>query len=193
MDSKYFKISKLGEKGKEGTTFLVIDKKGKEYAMKTFKKSKSSKNIEKEFKLQKKAYKEGVAPKPIEFSKDEKWIVMEKMDSHLFETVSKLSKKQQERILEIFRNLDKAKVLHNDANLQNYMIKKEQIYLIDYGMAKPINSKLVKTLNTETPNFKLMLIGFIVKLRMINAHESNYKYLIKKVSKEDLIKYNLVV
>ena len=191
MDSKYFKIQKLGEKGKEGTTFLVVDKKGKEYAMKTFKKTKSSKNIEKEYKLQKKAYKVGVAPKPIECNKDEKWIVMEKMDNHLYDNIKKLNKNQQERILEIFKELDRAKVFHNDANLQNYMVKKGKIYLIDYGMSKNINSKLIKSLNTDRPNSKLMLIGFIIKLRMINAPKSSYKYLLKNVDNEDLIKYNL--
>ena len=42
---KYEKIKQLGEKGKEGVTYLVKTSKGKEYAMKTFKKNKSSEKL----------------------------------------------------------------------------------------------------------------------------------------------------
>jgi predicted Ser/Thr protein kinase len=62
---KYEKIKQLGEKGKEGITYLVKTSKGKEYAMKTFKKSKSSSKLKKEAKLQEMASEYGVAPKII--------------------------------------------------------------------------------------------------------------------------------
>lgn len=187
---KWTKISKLG-KGKEGTTFIVIDSKGREFAMKTFKKKKSSNKIEKEFKLQKKAFKFGVAPKPIEYNKDEKWIVMEKMDHHLIDNISNFSKNDQIRILEIFKKLDEAKVFHNDANLSNYMVKNNKIYLIDYGFSKKINNNLIKSLETNSPNYKLMLIGFILKLKELKCPKNYFSFLLKFVSEQDKIKYKL--
>lgn len=188
---KYTKVNRLGDKGKDGTTYLVVDKKGKEYAMKTFKKTKSSKNIEKEYKLLKKAYRAGVAPKPILCDTENKCIVMEKMDSHLYENIKRLTSRQQKRIVEIFKALDKVKVFHNDANLYNYMIKDGEIYLIDYGMSKSINSKLLKKLETDTPNYRLMLLGFIIKMRILGAPKKSYSYLLTHVNPEDMIKYNL--
>ena len=60
---KYKKISQLGVKGKEGTTFLVKNKRGKQFAMKTFSSKKSINNLEKEITHLKKAYKSGISPK----------------------------------------------------------------------------------------------------------------------------------
>jgi len=52
---KYIRHNQLGDKGKEGTTYLVTDTHGKEYAMKTFRKGKSSSRLYTEYSLQKKA------------------------------------------------------------------------------------------------------------------------------------------
>jgi len=190
-----YKIKKqLGNKGKEGVTYLVIDKNDNQYAMKTFKKTKSSKKLYLEFYLQKKASKAGVAPIVYEYDTVGKWIVMEKMDSHLLDKLKEgyiLTKKDQERIIEIYKELDDCGVFHNDANLCNYMIKKNKIYLIDYGFSKKINSALVKKVGTDRPNSKLMLIGFILKLKENNVNPFSYKYLMKKVEKEDRERYNL--
>ena len=49
---KYKKLKQLGNSGKEGTTFLVITPEGNKYAMKTFKKQKSSSKLSKEAELQ---------------------------------------------------------------------------------------------------------------------------------------------
>ena len=51
---KYTKIRQLGNKGKEGITYLVNDEKGRQFAMKTFRKQKSSVMLKKEYELQKK-------------------------------------------------------------------------------------------------------------------------------------------
>ena len=45
---KYTRIGQLGEQGKEGTTYLVSTQQGAEYAMKTFRKQKSSATLRKE-------------------------------------------------------------------------------------------------------------------------------------------------
>ena len=188
---KYTKIEQIGLKGKEGTTYLVKDKKGKEYAMKTFRKTKSSAKLQKEVELQEKMSKLGVAPKIHDYDVVSKYIVMEKMDRHLFQGKYVLTKEQQKNILDIFSKLDKGGVLHNDINPLNFMIKKEKIYLIDYGLAKSIDDKLKKKLKTETPNLKLMTIGFILKLKELKADDKSYKYLLKNVSEEDKKNYFL--
>lgn len=192
---KYSRQKQLGDKGKEGTTYLVTDSHGKEYAMKTFRKTKSSSRLHKEYSLQRKAAKAGVAPRVYDYDTVGKWILMEKMDKHLHEQIEGekgvLHKKQQLRLLEIFKKLDEAGVFHNDANICNYMIKDGEIYLIDYGFSKEITTKLKKKLDTDRPNGRLMLIGLILKLKEMSLPEKSYKYLIRQVDKEDRIKFGL--
>jgi predicted Ser/Thr protein kinase len=192
---KYVRHKQLGEKGKEGTTYLVTDHHNTEYAMKTFRKGKSSSTLHKEYSLQKKAAKAGVAPRVYDYDTVSKWILMEKMDKHLYEQIEEkkgvLQKKQQLRLLEIFHKLDESCVFHNDANISNYMIKDGEIYLIDYGFAKEITPKLKKKLGTDRPNGRLMLIGLILKLKEMNLPEKSYKYLLREINKEDKSRFNL--
>jgi tRNA A-37 threonylcarbamoyl transferase component Bud32 len=193
--SKYTKIRQLGNKGKEGITYLVEDKYKKQYAMKTFRKTKSSNTLKKEYKLQKKASKVGISPCVYEYDTVSKYIVMDKMDGHLLDAMKKqrgsLHKYQQKRILEIFRKLDSIGIFHGDANLANYMLKGKQIYLIDYGFAKIIDDRLVRSLNTETPNSDLMLLGFVLKLKEFNCPPESYKYLLPYISDGDKEKFRL--
>jgi len=192
---KYTRYGQLGEKGKEGTTYLVKDRHGKEYAMKTFRSGKSSMTLHREYSLQKKAAKAGVAPRVHDYDTVGKWIVMEKMDKHLYEKIDEekgvLHRKDQERILEIFETLDRIGVFHNDANICNYMIKNGEIYMIDYGFSKEITPALKKKLHTNHPNSRLMLIGLILKLKERQLPERSYKYLLRKLDKEDRIKFDL--
>ena len=56
-------IGRLGEKGRDGLTFLT--KKGDdEYALKTFKKNRSTDKLKKEFEFLKLASEYGISPKP---------------------------------------------------------------------------------------------------------------------------------
>ena len=192
---KYERVRQLGTKGKEGTTYLVRDRNGKEYAMKTFRDGKSSRTLHKEYTLQKKASKMGISPKVYDVNTTGKWIVMEKMDCHLYEYMEKkdniLSKKHQDRIFEIFRKLDEACVFHNDANFCNYMMKDRKVYMIDYGFAKEITPALKKQLGTDTPNQKLMLIALVSKLKEKNVPERSYKYLYDRISAKDRELYKI--
>jgi tRNA A-37 threonylcarbamoyl transferase component Bud32 len=171
----------LGNKGKDGITFLVKTKK-EEYAMKTFNDKKSANSIKKESELQKIASQFGIAPKIYDVNLEEKYIVMEKMDCHLFQKLLEnrkyLNKKRQYEILRLFKKLDEAKVFHNDSNFLNYMIKNDQIYIIDYGFARKINPYLINQLKTNTPNIKLSLLAFILKLQEKKFDSYNYKYLL---------------
>ena len=180
-EKKYIKLKRLGEKGKEGITYLVKDKKGNEYAMKTFKKTKSSKNLKKEYDFLKLASEQGISPKVYDYNLVEKYIVMEKMDSHLYEYIDKhegkVKIKDQKRIIEIFKKLDEINIFHNDPNICNYMLKNNIVYLIDYGLSKEITPKLIKNCNSKNPNTELMSIGFILKLKEKNIPEKSYFYI----------------
>jgi hypothetical protein len=191
---KYTRYGQLGDKGKEGVTYLVKDRHGKEYAMKTFRKDKSSHTLETEFTLQKKAAKVGVTPHVYDFDTVSKYIVMDRMDRHLYEEVKRrgsLTKRYQERILYIFEKLDRAGVFHGDANILNYMIRDGEVYIIDFGFSKEITPQLVKKLGTDKPNSDLMTIGLILKLKELGLSENSYKYLKKALPVDYIMKYKL--
>lgn len=191
---KYTKYEQLGDKGKEGLTYLVKDKHGKEYAMKTFRKDKSSQTLKTEYSLQKKASKFGITPHVYDYDTVSKYIVMDKMDSHLYDEIKKkgsLCKKYQERILFIFEKLDKAGVFHGDANILNYMISGGEVYIIDFGFSKEITPRLLKKLGTDKPNSHLMTIGLVLKLKEIGMGENSYRYLQKSLPIEYVRKYKL--
>jgi len=192
---KYKKIKQLGEKGKEGVTYLVKTSKGKEYAMKTFKKNKSSSKLKKEAKLQEMASEQGISPKIVEIDTVSKYIVMERLDTHLLDVIKKqkkdITKSQQKQIISIFKGLDKAKVFHGDSNILNYMFKDKKLYIIDFGMSKEIDDKLIKKLGTDTPNLHLMNLGFILKLKELECLESSYSHLLTYVTDTEKEKFNL--
>ena len=192
---KYKRLKQIGNKGKEGITYLVETNGGKKYAMKTFKKTKSSDKLRLEADLQDKASNFGICPKLIDIDTVSKYIVMEKMDKHLIDVMNDqngdLTQDQQEQIINIYTKLDESKVFHGDSNILNYMFKKGKLYIIDFGMGKFIDKNLVKRLGTEKPNITLMTLGFILKLKELECPESSYSYLIKFVSDDDKIKYGL--
>jgi len=190
---KYKKGEQLGEKGKEGTTYLVTTNNGKTYAMKTFRKQKSSSTLQKEAELQKLAADVGAAPNVIDIDTVSKYIVMEKMDCHLLDVVREqggiLSRKQQNDLIKIYKKLDKAGVFHGDANLLNYMYKDGKLYVIDFGMAREITFSLRKKLGTNNPNIDIMTLGLALKLRELNFSESSYKHIIKHLSYEQQVQF----
>ena len=112
---------------------------------------------------------------------------MEKMDGHLLDKIKKqgdMSRSQQRQIINIYRKLDKAGVFHGDANLLNYMYKGENIYIIDFGMAREITLGLQKKLGTETPNMSIMTLGLALKLKEMQFPITSYQYIIKYLSDE---------
>lgn len=192
----WIKNAQIG-KGKNATTFLATNHGGDQYAMKEFRKTKSSLTIKNEYELQKMAAKKGISPKLYDIHCDDKakYIVMERMDEQLYDRIVKqrgvLTKKQQLRILEIFQILDGLKVFHNDANLSNFMIKNRKIYIIDFGLAKIIDKALINRLKTEHPNMKLMLLGVVLKLKEHNVPSDSYVYLKTELSQHTTEKYKI--
>jgi len=176
-------ISQIG-KGKDGKIFLVRDYKNREYAMKTFRKNKSLENLRREYDFLKKASKENISPKVYELNEKERYIVMEKMDSRLLGHILEkgLSKTYQLQLFNIFSILDDLKIYHNDANLNNYMLKDGKIYILDFGLAKPITAKLCEKLGTNFPNAKIMTAGFILKLRKLKISEKSFSHLFEKMT-----------
>lgn len=192
---KYTKIRQLGNRGKEGTTYLVKDKKDNNFAMKTFRKTKSSVTLKTEYILQKKASKVGISPRVVEYDNVSKYIVMEKMDEHLMDIMKKqkgnLTKSQQLRIIEIFKKLDEVGVFHGDSNMMNYMLKNKILYIIDFGFSKEINLKLIKKLGTDTPNLKIMTLGLIIKLKKLECPPTSWQYLKKFISKSEIERFKI--
>jgi len=193
---KYKKICQLGNKGKEGITYLVKTKDNNEYAMKTFKKNKSSEKLKLEVKLQEMASKEGISPKIIDYDTVGKYIVMEKLDKHLKDILENqnglLTINQQKQLIKIFETLDKVKVFHADSNILNYMYKNKKLYIIDFGMSKEIDDKLIKKLGTTTPNIDIMTLGFVLKLKEHNCPKKSYEYLVKYISDVNIEKFQLL-
>jgi tRNA A-37 threonylcarbamoyl transferase component Bud32 len=193
---KYEKIKQIGNNGKEGKTYLVKTKNNIEYAMKTFKKYKSSEQLKKEAELQSLASEYGISPKVIEIDTVKKTIVMEKLDIHLIDLIKEqngdLKIYQQRDIINIYKKLDKARVFHADSNILNYMYDKDnKLYIIDFGMSKYIDEKLIKKLGTDQPNINLMTLGFILKLKELKCKSTSYSYLLNYISPENKIAFNL--
>ena len=191
---RYERLSQLGEKGKEGTTYLVQDTDGSQYAMKTFRKQKSSTTLRKEAELQGLAAEAGISPRVIDTDTVSKYIVMEKLDRHLYESLKSkgfLSQTHQKQIIGIYKKLDKVGVFHGDANLMNYMFKGRHLYIIDFGMAKEITNGLIHKLGTSTPNLNIMTLGLVLKLKEIGMQKESYSYLAKHLSEEQRSQFKL--
>ena len=180
-DGKYTIIQQLGSSGKEGTTYLVKNKKGDEFAMKMFSKHKSVNMLLKEVVFQKQAAKHGIAPQIKETNEEHKYIVMEKLDKNLFDIVKKnkgeIPDTVQRKIVSVIKKMDGTGVFHGDPNPANFMLKGNSMYMIDYGFAKDIDDKLMKKYETEAPNSKFMILGLILKLKEIyKDHNPNLEY-----------------
>lgn len=167
---KYVKISKLGYAGKEGVVYLVKNTINNQlYAMKCFKKNKSTKTLKNEIELQKMCADIDISPHIIDYDTISKYIVMEKMDINLYNILKsqngELTISQQKGIISIFQKLDEIGIFHSDPNPLNFMFKNNKIYIIDFGFAKKIDNKLIQKYKTLTPNMTFMIIGFILKMK----------------------------
>jgi predicted Ser/Thr protein kinase len=167
---KYTYIQQLGREGKDGRTFCALSETGQEVAIKIFSTTKNSKSIEREAKLQMIAAQHGIAPQIIEYDPDGKYIVMEKLDTNLFDLFKQqngsLTRSQQKSLIQLFQALDKCKVFHGDPNPLNFMSKNGKWYVIDFGFSKPINKTTIPRYG-ETPNMTYMPLGFKLKLQKI--------------------------
>lgn len=193
--NKYTKKSQLGSKGKEARTFLVEDKFGCEYAMKVFRKNKSTEKLTEEVMLQRRCSDKGISPKIVDYDTEKKFIVMEKMDCHLIEVLREskgiLTENFQNQIIRLFKVLDSLKVFHGDANPLNYMLKDGKVFIIDFGYSKHIDEKFCKKLGSNHPNSELMLLGFVLKLKDMNCPQVSFKILKSHLSEATRKQYGI--
>jgi serine/threonine-protein kinase len=191
----YNVYEQLGNKGKEGITYLV-SKDHDVYAMKTFRKNKSSKKLLKESSLQQRASDYGIAPNVFDVNIEQKYIVMDKLDKHLLDYMRRdngnLKKIYQLQIINILKTLDNAKVFHGDSNILNYMMKGKKMYIIDFGMAKKITKQLEKKLGTTTPNIDITTLGIVLNMKEMNCPSTAYKYLLRYIPVTEQVRFNLV-
>lgn len=193
--NKYEIKQQLGLRGRDGKTMLVLDKFGYEYAMKQFRSNKSVEGILKEVSFQRKCSEAGLCPKIIDVDTKNKYIVMEKMDCHLLDEINMngglFTEKRQKELVHLLNAMDKLKIFHGDANILNYMIKNDRLYVIDFGMSNNIDQKLIQKIKTTTPNLKLMLTAFILKLKEANVSPKSFLYLKTILSPTEIKQFNL--
>tara|TARA_B100000073_G_C23707925_1_gene563046 strand:- start:401 stop:1156 length:756 start_codon:yes stop_codon:yes gene_type:complete len=185
--ARFRKISTLGTKGKDASTYLVQDKKGVNYALKQYRKNKSINTITNEIEFQTKANKYGISPKIHYFSEYFRYTVMDKLDFTLFEVLKEnkgeLSDEDQTMIVDLIYVLDRIGIFHGDPNLGNFMVnkgKKNKWYIIDFGFSKKITPQLKRKYGTKTPNKKFMIIGILLKIKEIAGAVNLNKYKIFK-------------
>lgn len=99
------KEHQLGVAGKDGITYKA-DINGKNYAIKTFKKSKSKKKLEKEIEYQRLAADAGVSPKVLNVNLKKKYIVMELMNELLIDYMKRKGLKKLELKHEEFQDYE---------------------------------------------------------------------------------------
>ena len=196
ISHRYKKLYQLGNKGREARTFLVIDNiDNKEYAMKTYRKNKSTDSMLKEIQFQNYAAKAGISPRIYDYDTGQaKMIIMEKMEEDLVDIINrqkgKMSVSQQKEVINIFKTLDAIGVFHGDANLLNFMSKNNRLYIIDYGFSELINTKNVKKYTSNTPNIDFMPIAFMVQAKRIFPN-SKFTYIEKFIKQENASKITL--
>lgn len=163
---------------------LVCRKAGycKEYVIKKFF-TKSQEGIKKEIYYQQLAAKSGISPQVVDFNIKKKYIVMEKMDDALVVSIKKekyILEKYQKQLITIFSKLDKLKIFYGDCNINNYMIKKDKLYIIDFGYSEKLDKRKHRH---SQPNKYFMIKSIIGKLDSFGYDKSKNKLLIAELKK----------
>lgn len=177
----------LGLDGKEGKTYQartseifqgnVLDAnvnvhKEMSVAVKTFKLKKSPARIMKEASLQQKCACTGASPHVLGVNLEEKYIVMQQLESLPVETYSggTLPDDLQYMICGLMGRMDEAGVLHSDMNPRNVMVgTKGRPWMIDFGFAKSISKKVVRK-HGARPNISVTLWGLTRGFRRNKVH-----------------------
>lgn len=175
---RYVKLKQLGKKGKEGTTFLVIDNETeKPYAMKCFRKAKSPNTLVREAYFQVRAYRAGVAPKVVACDRDKKCIVMEVLSQSLIDILNindgHFPEEDQKMLIDLYKRLDQEGIVHNDANPLNIMKHEGRLYLIDYGFTKEASHSDFKAY--RYPNIEIMPLGILLWMKKLNRSTKSWK------------------
>jgi predicted Ser/Thr protein kinase len=149
-------INQLGEDGKDGVVSLVRFPNSLEAAMKQYKKTKSTKMIQKEVDFQRQAAEAGIAPEIMHVDLPNRRIFMEKMAARVVDELSETDERFERELSEIMFKLDEIGILHNDGNPLNLMFDAEDnLKIIDFGLSNKITKAVRK--KWGTPNVKVTL------------------------------------
>lgn len=175
-NASYIRGDQLGDAGKDAVTYKV----NKKFALKQYKPNKSSSVIMKEANLQRRLAIVKACPNVIDVDVDRKYILMDRLDKHLFDINSDktVSIDHQKQLVKLYDRMDSVGIFHGDANPLNYMTKGKKLYVIDFGMSKEITPALTRKLGTDTPNRHIMTLGMILKMKAMGFTSSSYKYLV---------------
>ena len=184
-----------GKQGKEGVTFVVEDKDGFRFAVKMFKKTKSSRKIQKEAEMQEDAARVGVSPRVFAVNLTEKFIVMECLKETIVDHVRQgcadksrveLSGTHQNRLIEICDRLDDVNIMQNDGNPLNLMVDDAgMLFVIDFGFAKRIDARLLRKRGPK-PNTNTTLWHFQRSLQKYRIGASKCEKRVEEYMKEFL-------
>ena len=149
-------IKQLGEDGKDGVVSLVRFPNSLEAAMKQYKKTKSTKMIQKEVDFQRQAALAGIAPQIMHVDLPNRRIFMEKMAARVVDELSETDQRFERELSEIMIKLDEIGILHNDGNPLNLMFDADDnLKIIDFGLSKTITKAVRK--KWGSPNVKVTL------------------------------------
>ena len=187
-DYNYERIKKLGDKGKDAIAYLIIDRiTDDDFVIKQFRKNKKKSLILEEANIQNEMSKFGISPYIVDVDLERRYIVMQRMTSHLIDLTNKsISISLQKQLLKLLQKMDEKLIFHNDPNPLNFMIKRGKLFVIDFGMSVRIDEKLIKKIGTSKPNVELGLLAIILKLKSIEFPISSYSYLKTKIKNEFL-------
>jgi len=192
ITNDWARLGRLGMTGKDGKCFLVVNTRGETYAMKVFKKNKSSNSINREVEFQRRA--SSISPQIIEVNAGKKYIVMERMDCMLYDILKeqkgRLTPHQQMEIIQLFKKLDDLRIFHNDISLTNIAFKEGKFYMIDYGFSVTTSHKDIAGI--KNPNVKFMSAGLLMSLKMSGYNVERFTEIRKYVHPKILRKISLM-
>jgi len=148
-------ISQLGEDGKDGVVSLVQFPNGLQAAMKQYKKTKSTKMIQKEVGFQRQAFEAGISPEIMHVDLPNRRIFMEPMTARVVDELDSSDEIFENELQTIMEKLDQIGILHNDGNALNLMFDDDDnLKILDFGLSKKITPAIRRKWDGE-PNMKV--------------------------------------
>lgn len=160
-------------RGKDGTIIRIHQSR---VLAKVFSKKKTPAQIEREYAFMKVGYRLGVSPRPYKLllattPQESSRILMDELcGPTLLDVIERdkgvLGDKYQKQVVDILRLLDREQLFHGDSSPSNFVYdeRDRRVYVIDYGMAKPITSGFLKKYGAH-PNLRLGLAFFVLRIR----------------------------
>ena len=148
-------LNQLGEDGKDGIVSLVKFPNGLKAAMKQYKKTKSTKMIQKEVGFQRQAAEAGIAPEIMHVDLPNRRIFMEAMSARVVDELDESDERFEIELLSIMEKLDEVGILHNDGNALNLMFDADDnLKILDFGLSKKITPAIRRKWD-NAPNMKV--------------------------------------